>query len=113
VTSEEDLIAGLWREVRGAQLDLVHRLVADVASLEVGRVDPDTWERIRDAVHRLAGTLGSFHQQPAGDTAVALEELTGGVDGPDAALLGGVRDLTAALHAAFPHGPEECPHPAA
>jgi chemotaxis protein histidine kinase CheA len=114
VTDEIDdaaLVAELWREVRPAQLALLHQLVADVATASGGgspEPDPEVWDRIRDASHRLAGTLGSFGQQAAGEAAVAIEELLGGSVRAEEVPLDRLRALTVALHEALPHSAAEC-----
>lgn len=103
MTSDDDLIAELWREVRPNQLALVKQLVADVnrvwAELARGDLpDPEAWRRIRTAAHRLAGTLGSFGQQPAGELAVALDRVVSAIDRPDEGLMARVAGLVQALH---------------
>jgi hypothetical protein len=105
------LIEELWREVRPAQLALLHQLVADVATVsDEGSPDavPEVWDRLRSASHRLAGTLGSFGQRPAGEAAVAIEELIGGAAGGEDVPLDRLRALTVALHEALPHSAAEC-----
>jgi hypothetical protein len=104
--------AGAWPEVRPAQLALLHRLVFDVGSLDGGDpADAVRWERVRDAANRLAGTLGALGQQPAGDTAVTLDGLVSGTDGPDQVDREQLRALTVALHEALPHSAAECLNP--
>lgn len=103
MTSDDDLIAELWREVRPNQLALVKQLVADEhrvrAELARGDLaDPEAWLRIRTAAHRLAGTLGSFGQQPAGEIAIALDRVVSAIDRPDEGLIARVAGLVEALH---------------
>jgi HPt (histidine-containing phosphotransfer) domain-containing protein len=106
VGREQEIIAELWREVRPAQLELLHQLVDDTARVRRER-DLEAWRRVRAATHRLAGTLGSFGQQPAGDTAVTLDRLVTGVEEPDDELLERTSALVTVLHEELVHGPEE------
>jgi hypothetical protein len=106
VTTDEELIAALWREVRPAQLDLLHELVAD-AELVRDTGDTEAWARLRSRTHRLAGTLGSFGQQPAGSTAVALDRIVVGVEEPDEDLVARAVALVATLHDELVHEPGE------
>ncbi len=97
MTSDEELIAALWLEVRPSQLELVDGLVADAARVREDPDDLEAWGRIRGISHRLAGTLGSFGQQPAGDTALALDRIVTGVDRPDDGQIAQAATLIAAL----------------
>jgi HPt (histidine-containing phosphotransfer) domain-containing protein len=106
VSREQEIIAELWREVRPAQLELLHELVDDTARVRRER-DLQAWRRVRSATHRLAGTLGSFGQQPAGDTAVALDRLVTGVEEPDDQLVERASALVTILREELVQGPEE------
>lgn len=110
MTSDEDLIAELWLEVRPSQLELVHELVADGARMQDEPTDTAAWTRIGSVAHRLAGTLGSFGQQPAGTTAVALDQVVSGAPQPDEDTVERATTLIAALHEELAHTPGE--HPA-
>jgi HPt (histidine-containing phosphotransfer) domain-containing protein len=109
VTSDEELIAELWLEVRPSQLELVHELVADGAHLQSEPTDTAAWARIGSLAHRLAGTLGSFGQQPAGTTAVSLDQLVSGAPRPDEDTIARAANLIAALHDELAHTPEDHP----
>jgi geranylgeranyl pyrophosphate synthase len=98
---DEELIAELWPVVRPNQLRLASELVADVALLQDDIEDHEAWRRIRFGAHRLAGTLGTYLQQPAGDLAVALDRLVAGVEQPSEELQRRVAPLAAALHEAM------------
>jgi HPt (histidine-containing phosphotransfer) domain-containing protein len=96
VNREQEIIDELWREVRPSQLELVQELADDAARVREDR-DLEAWLRVRSVTHRLAGTLGSFGQQPAGETAVALDRIVTGVDHPDEQLVERASALIAAL----------------
>jgi chemotaxis protein histidine kinase CheA len=108
LTRDEQLIAELWREVRPSQIELVEELVDDAARVRDGG-DLQAWRRVRSSTHRLAGTLGSFGQQPAGETAVALDRLVTGVDEPDAELVERATALVVALHEEIVQGTDGAP----
>lgn len=78
---DDELIERLWLEVRPHQLASVDELVADVTAVQADRASV-AWQRVRATSHRLAGTLGSFGQQPAGDIALELDRAVGGVEEP-------------------------------
>lgn len=103
LTQDERIIAELWREVRPSQIELVEELLADAARVRDAG-DLEAWRRVRTSTHRLAGTLGSFGQQPAGETAVALDRLITGVDEPDDQLVERAGALVVALHEEVVHG---------
>lgn len=105
MTSDEELIAELWLEVRPSQLELVHELVADGAHLQSEPTDTAAWARIGAVAHRLAGTLGSFGQQPAGTTAVALDQVVSAAPEPDEDTIARAANLIAALHEELAHTP--------
>lgn len=81
--SADDPIAALWLEIRPNQVRLAEGLLRDARTVAADLDDGEAWGQVRAASHRLAGTLGSFGQRAAGDAAVALEEVTGGVETPD------------------------------
>lgn len=95
---EQEIIEELWREVRPSQVRLLQDLAADVAQVR-RHGDREAWLRVRSACHRLAGTLGSFGQQRAGETAVALDRIITGVEQPDERLVERTSALVAALQA--------------
>jgi HPt (histidine-containing phosphotransfer) domain-containing protein len=109
VTSDEELIAELWLEVRPSQIELVHELVADGARMQDEPTDTEAWARIGSVAHRLAGTLGSFGQQPAGTTAVALDQVVRGASVPDEETVARAANLIAALHEELVHTRGEHP----
>jgi hypothetical protein len=80
--TDAELIEQLWREVRPHQFASVDELVSDVTAVQADPTDT-AWQRVRATSHRLAGTLGSFGQQPAGEIALALDRVVGGVEQPD------------------------------
>lgn len=104
-SDDEELIRELWLEVRPNQLELVDELAADVARVRADPRDLEAWRRVRSATHRLAGTLGSFGQQPAGETAVTLDRVIAGVDEPDEVKITRTVALAAALHEQLHHDP--------
>ncbi|WP_052666939.1 Hpt domain-containing protein [Nitriliruptor alkaliphilus] len=93
---DDELIAQLWLEVRPHQLVSVDELVADVTAVQADRTSA-AWQRVRATSHRLAGTLGSFGQQPAGDIALALDRVVGGVEQPDQTCVDRAAELAVAL----------------
>lgn len=93
----DDAVAALWAEVRPQQVELARELHARAVAVERDPDDEASWSRVRALTHRLAGTLGSFGQRTAGDAAVSLEELTGGVERPDPPLVARVVSLADAL----------------
>lgn len=96
-------IAALWAEVRPNQLQLVEELLDATRRAEADHRDAEAWAFVRSAAHRLAGTLGSFGQDVAGDAAVALEEVVSGTDRPDDDLADRARALAEAIRAALHH----------
>lgn len=103
---DDELIAQLWREVRPHQLESVDQLVADVTTVQADPTDT-AWQRVRATSHRLAGTLGSFGQQPAGDIALALDRVVGGVEQPDQARVDRAAQLAVALRDEMHRAAEE------
>jgi hypothetical protein len=104
VTDDDDLaIAQLWAEVRPNQLQLVEDLLAATRRAQADHRDVETWAFVRSAAHRLAGTLGSFGQDVAGEAAVALDEVVAVTDTPDADLAARARALAEAIRAALLH----------
>lgn len=108
VGREHEIIAELWREVRPSQVELLRELAADAAKVRRDG-DLDAWLRVRSASHRLAGTLGSFGQQRAGETAVALDRIVTGVDRPDEQLVERTVALITALQAEVGTDPDQPP----
>jgi chemotaxis protein histidine kinase CheA len=100
---DEFAIAELWAEVRPNQLQLVEELLDATRRAQADHGDVDAWAFVRSAAHRLAGTLGSFGQDVAGEAAVALEEVVSGTDTPDADLAARARALAEAIRAALHH----------
>lgn len=94
------LIAGTWRRLAPEQRKNARRLgdalLEARAELQAGE-DPLAWGEVRELAHRLAGSLGSLGQHEAGREAVALEDLTSGVEQPDDRLLRRVEAHASAL----------------
>ena len=88
--SLQALIAGMWQRLAPEQRANAHRLCAALdetrTELRAGE-EPSAWAEVRELAHRLAGSLGSLGQDAAGREAVAMEDLTSGVERPDEELL--------------------------
>ncbi len=103
VTDDEFAIEALWAEVRPNQLQLVEELLDATRRAQADHRDLEAWAFVRSAAHRLAGILGSFGQDAAGDAAVALDEVVTGAETPDEDLALRARTLAEAIRAALTH----------
>jgi len=111
--SLEALIAGMWQRLAPEQRANAQRLCVALAEVRTqlgAGEDPRAWAEVRELAHRLAGSLGSLGQHAAGREAVAMEDLTSGVEQPDDELLLRVTAHASALLDRLARGaPEEPP----